>query len=115
MLAVRRDPLAGRVHRHGGGEYDVVRPPPKLPLRRIQPRALAARYFDAMVAILVSVALFLHGVYTLHKNAQQGNRWWQASFWRAAPGPVTGQQLPARNAMTGGGEVAPPRLMETAV
>lgn len=39
-------------------------------------------WVDAMVAIVVSVMLLLYGVFTLVKNANQGNCWWTAAFWR---------------------------------
>ena len=42
-------------------------------------------WIDATVAVVVSAGLLLYGLYTLAKNAQQGNRWWSASFWMVAP------------------------------
>ena len=38
-------------------------------------------WFDAFVAIVVSVGLLANGIYTLLKNAQRGDKWWEATFW----------------------------------
>ena len=41
-------------------------------------------YIDACVALIVSVGLLIHGIYTLFKNAMQRNRWWRPCWWRSA-------------------------------
>jgi len=78
-------------------------------------------YFDALVALLVSLALLLNGAYTLDKNRRDGNRWWEKRFWLTAPVATIGEPLTptrsatARNVTTGTSEVAPPQILENAV
>ena len=52
-------------------------------------------WIDATVAVVVSAGLLLYGLFTLAKNAQQGNRWWSPTFWMVAPkrcaAPVEGR------------------------
>ena len=42
-------------------------------------------YFDALVALLVSLALLLHGAQALRVNARAGHAWWSTHFWLEAP------------------------------
>ena len=51
------------------------------------PRTRCPRYFDALIAVVVSVCLGLYGCYTLRKNArvQSQPRWWTGQFWTEAP------------------------------
>lgn len=58
-------------------------------------------YFDALVALVISGGLLLHGIYTLVKNACVGNRWWARSFWMVAPTKKPGST-----------EVAPKQMLE---
>lgn len=71
-----------------------------------------AWYFDALVALLVSGALFLHGVYTLVKNGRSGNHWWAGSFWMVAPAAKRPQGM---GAVTGLQEVAPVQMLEATI
>jgi divalent metal cation (Fe/Co/Zn/Cd) transporter len=41
-------------------------------------------WFDAFVAILISVCLFLYGLRTLVKNYVEGKAFWTLEFWRTA-------------------------------
>jgi len=75
-----------------------------------------AWWFDAVVALLVSGALLLHGVYTLVKNAQIGNHWWAAAFWTGKGGKsgaaARAAGLTGMGAITGAHEVAPSEMLE---
>ena len=38
-------------------------------------------WFDAVVALVVSVLLLIYGVFSLAKNAEAGIKWWTLEFW----------------------------------
>jgi len=71
-------------------------------------------YFDALVALLVSLALLAHGAYTLYKNKKEGNHWWKSRFWLVPPVSKEGRDNMGRalNAMTGTTEVAPAVILD---
>lgn len=64
-------------------------------------------WIDAAVAVVVSAGLLLYGVYTLWKNARQGNEWWTAAFWCVAPPHVTRRAEHAPPIDTAGVTVVP--------
>lgn len=75
-----------------------------------------AWWFDAVVALLVSGALLLHGTYTLVKNARDGNLWWDAAFWTGEGGKsgaaARAANLTGMGVVTGAREVAPSQMLE---
>ena len=54
-----------------------------------------------------------HGVYTLVKNARDGNYWWAATFWSGSPSAAArAANLTGMGVVTGVREVAPSEMLE---
>ena len=57
-----------------------------------------------------------HGVYTLVKNAQVGNMWWDVAFWTGKGGKsgaaARAAGLTGMGVITGAHEVAPSQVLE---